>query len=120
MKDQLATKHQLFIDEVCEAMRNNAFKIGFDKAQLPQFSWQSLCVTLVKDPANGAQCLSGSWRDKNGYTIGSFQVNGDGSFFAEHDLVLPHPTDKRWFVEAMTAWGNNQKILTEPRLLAAV
>lgn len=118
--DSSISRYQPLGEQVCRALIDEALKIGFDQSQLPTLSWTSLQFTIVKDPADGAECLSGSWLNEAGYKTGTFQLNGDGSFFAEHDIVLPHPSDKRWFVEAVTAWGRDGKIITEPRLLASV
>jgi len=34
--------------------------------------------------------------------------------------VEPHPKDERWFVEAVNAWGKNDTVKAELRLLPAV
>lgn len=119
LTDSCASRYQTLGEAVCKALFDEALSIGFQKRQLTEISWKALSFTVVKDPADGSECLSGSWLNKAGYRIGTFQLNGDGSFFAEHDVVLPHPSDKRWFVEAVTAWGKDSKIITEPRLIAA-
>jgi hypothetical protein len=107
-------------EAICRALRDEACRIGFDAAQLDGIDWKALRFSVVKDPADGSDCLTGTWLNKGGYRIGQLNFNGDGSFFAEHDIVQPHPRDKRWFVEAVTAWGRDSQIKTEPRLLAAL
>jgi hypothetical protein len=72
---------------------------------------------LQRDPASGQSSLVGIWRDANGQRVGSIIFHCDGSFFAEYDVVEPHPQDRRWFVEAVNAWGKNNTIKSEPRLL---
>lgn len=76
-------------------------------------------VTLRKDPFDGAETLLGEWRDKHGQLIGNMQVMANGQAFAEFDVVAPHPSDSRWFVEAVTAWGPIAALKTELRLLPA-
>jgi hypothetical protein len=61
--------------------------------------------------------LVGYWYDAKQQRIGQLRFHGDGSFYAEYDIVLPHPKKPRCFVEAINAWGNEQNIKTEPKLL---
>jgi hypothetical protein len=49
--------------------------------------------------------------------IGQIQFNSDGSFYAEYDVVQPHPSKKQFFVEAINAWGHENNIKTEAKLL---
>jgi len=39
---------------------------------------------------------------------------------AEFDLLVPHPSKPRWFIEAVTVWGRDGVVKAKPRLLAAV
>ncbi len=118
LDDSCITRYQTLGRAVCEALTKEAVKQGLTQAQLPSIEWADLAFKVVVDPADGSECLSGDWLNPAGYRIGTFQLNGNGSFFAEHDVVQPHPTDKRWFIEAVTAWGTESKIITEPRLIA--
>lgn len=74
---------------------------------------------LEKDLSNGKYYLIGDWRDDKGIKIGSLQFNSDGHFFVEQDIIQPHPTDKRWFIEAVNAWGTKNMIKSEARLIEA-
>lgn len=94
--------------------------MGFDPQLLPAIAWDALVFSVQRDPADGADCLTGEWKTPAGQRIGQVRFNSDGSFFAEHDIVLAHPNDERWFVEAVEAWGRDSQISAEPRLLAAV
>lgn len=75
---------------------------------------------INQDPYDQSFSLSGTWLDTNGYRCGEIQIRADGGIYAEVDVVRNHPTDPRWFIEAVTAWGNKQAIKTELRLLATV
>lgn len=101
---------------ICKALEQEARNIGI--MQLPVISWDDAELTITKDPLNGSDCLSAAWRDSRGHRKGSLQFNSDDSFFAEYDIVQPHPSDNLCFVEAVIAWGRDNRILTEPRLLA--
>jgi hypothetical protein len=74
----------------------------------------------VIDPANGLPSYQGVWRDAHRQKRGGLVLNSDGSYFAEYDLLCMHPNMPRWFVEAVTAWGRDGEVKTQPRLLAAV
>ncbi len=90
-------------------------QLGFEKVTL-----QSLDLAqfhLDKDPANGLFSLVGQWRNPRGDVQGCLLFHADGSFFVEQDIALPHPSKKRWFVEAVNAWGKGDEIKAEPRLL---
>lgn len=74
----------------------------------------------VVDPANGLPSYQGTWRDARQQKLGSLVINSDGSYFAEYDVLCLHPAKPNWFVEAVTAWGRDGEVKSEPRLLAAV
>ncbi|HYE37480.1 hypothetical protein [Methylocaldum sp.] len=73
-----------------------------------------------KDPYSGEETLHGIWTNHHGYRIGSIKFHGNGSFYAEFDVAEPHPTDPRWFVESVTAWGEGDTLKSEPQLLNAL
>lgn len=72
----------------------------------------------VRDPADPRPAFEGSWRNARGERSGGMVLNADGSYFAEYDLCVPHPAKPAWFVEAVTAWGRDGMVRSEPRLLA--
>ena len=43
--------------------------------------------------------------------------HADDSFFAEYDIVRPHPGNPRLFVEAVEAWGRGQDIRRDARMM---
>jgi hypothetical protein len=105
---------------LCERLRVEAAKLGFPAEGLSIRGPDTAVFRLERDPASGSDSLLGEWLDARGYRIGMLLFHGDGSFFAEHDIVRQHPTDPRWFVEAVNVWGRNGVIRAEPRLIAMV
>ena len=77
-------------------------------------------LTRVTDPASQQAGYEGVWRNARNDRCGTLTFNGDGSFYAEYDLFCPHPSDPRWFVETVTAWGNAETIRSEAKLIPAL
>lgn len=108
-------------EALCARLEAEIRKLGFPDSETRPRPLFSLAVfQVVKDPYSGEDNLHGTWHGPHGYRIGGIQLHGDGSFYAEFDLAEPHPTDKRWFVEGVTAWGRDEVIKSEPKLLAAL
>lgn len=105
------------LQAICHALGREIARLGLDDA--PPDS-AALTCQLQQDPASGALTLAGAWRNARGHLLGQVLLHGDGSFFAEYDVIRPHPTKPRWFVEAVTAWGRGDEIRSEPRLLPVV
>ena len=108
--------------QICQRLRAEIDKIGFDEHEelsYPYFDTASFVLT--KDPYTGDINLTGYWYNERSKTriekIGRLQFNSDGSFYAEFDVVKNHPKKSNWFVEAVTAWGNEEIIKSEARLL---
>ena len=102
---------------ICRALRDQAAKLGFDADALPAADVATAVYRLEQDRASGSNSLVGEWKDRHGYRIGMLLFHGDGSFFAEHDIVKPHPDDSKLFVEAVEAWGRGDDIRCEPRVM---
>ncbi len=118
---QAIEKHQQLGQQVCSVMLESIVKIGFtvaDIASVPDFSKAEF--SLVKDPYTASENLNGIWYDKHKQRIGNIQFLSDGSFYAEYDVVKPHPSKKQWFVEGVNAWGKADKIAAEPKLIPAL
>ncbi|MGR9116024.1 MAG: hypothetical protein ACU85E_09680 [Gammaproteobacteria bacterium] len=114
-------RHESLGRQICQEMLQAILKIGFTESEIdaiPDFAHAEF--SLVKDPYTASENLTGCWYDKNKQRIGNIQFLSDGSFYAEYDVVKPHPTKKQWFVEAMSAWGKNGQIKTEAKLLPAL
>jgi hypothetical protein len=73
---------------------------------------------LIKDPYTGENNLTCYWYDTSKkQRLGRLQFNSDGTFYAEFDVVKPHPGKSKWFVEGVTAWGKAENIKSEAKLL---
>jgi hypothetical protein len=107
-------------ESICTALAEEVKKIGLTDKALATAPWQRARFELQRDPASGQYSLAGIWRDASGQRVGNIIFHCDGSFFAEYDVVEPHPQDQRWFVEAVNAWGKNDTIKAELRLLPAL
>ncbi|WP_347987934.1 hypothetical protein [Methylomonas sp. AM2-LC] len=115
--DHIAEK-QTYGDAVCQKICQVITKLGFPTTvhlNLPVFTAAEF--TLVTDPYTQSKDLVGYWYAENKMRIGQIRFNGDGSFYAEFDIVQPHPSKKQWFVEAINAWGKQDNIKAEAKLL---
>ncbi|MDT4332596.1 hypothetical protein ACQE3E_18350 [Methylomonas sp. MED-D] len=103
---------------VCQRIAANIAKLGFPvQTQIALPEYEAAQFSLVSDPFTQSVDLVGYWYDANKRRIGQIKFHGDGSFYAEYDVVQPHPTKKQWFVEAINAWGKQDNIKTEAKLL---
>ena len=108
-------------EAVCARLLSEIQRLGFSADQLTQLpdyaqtQWES-----SRDPYSGEETLCLYWQSPRGGRIGQMKFHGDGSFYAEFDVVLPHPSDPRWFVEGVTAWGREDVIKSEAKLLPAI
>ena len=103
---------------ICQRLTDEIGRLGFPDPSAPVYD--QACFESEKDPYSGETTLCGRWLNGYGHSIGEIKFHGDGSFYAEYDVALPHPTDRRWFVEGVVAWGKGDKINSEPKLLAAL
>ena len=104
--------------EICRQIIERIKALGFPEPltlNLPNFD--DAKFSLVTDPFTQSKDLVGYWYDANQQRIGQIKFHGDGSFYAEYDVVQPHPKKPRFFVEAINAWGRENNIKTEPILL---
>ena len=76
--------------------------------------------TRVIDPGNQLPGYEGVWRNARNDRCGTLTINSDNSFYAEYDLFCPHPRDPRWFVEMVTAWGNETSLRSEATLIPSL
>lgn len=105
---------------LCAALRREAERL-FGAGVLDTCIPDAAVFRLERDVASGADTLVGEWQDGRGYRIGMLVFHGDGSCFAEFDLVRMHPEDSRWFVEAVEAWAgapDGSAVRADVRLLA--
>ncbi len=104
-------------DAIVSRLAGEVVRLGFDPAEVTLKPPSAAHYRLERDPSSGEQGLVGEWLDANGMKLGSLLFHADGSFFVEQDIVRPHPVKKRWFVEAVNAWGRDGDIKAEARLL---
>jgi len=107
-------------EALCSAMEEELLKMGFKQYEGMIRGFEAAEFELSRDPFDGKESVKGTWRNSQGYTQGMMLFYPDGTFYAEHDVIQPHPTDSKWFVEAVTAWGRGTQVKTEPRLLPAL
>ncbi|MFI3190916.1 hypothetical protein BCS42_09860 [Crenothrix sp. D3] len=108
--------------KICERLRAEIDKLRFPAGTITDYPYYHLAsFSLIQDPYTGAGNLAGYWCNKRNKRrierIGQLQFNSDGSFYAEYDVVKPHPSKAEWFVEAVTVWGKEDMIKAEVRLL---
>jgi hypothetical protein len=86
----------------------------------PKIELSALKFTRVIDPGNQLPGYEGVWRNARNDRCGTLTINSDNSFYAEYDLFRPHPRDPRWFVEMVTAWGNETSLRSEATLIPSL
>jgi len=104
-------------DRILGRLQEEVTRLGFDPSEVPLRPSVEADYHLERDPANGEYSLVGEWRDAKGMQLGNLLFHADGSFFVEHDIARIHPREQRWFVEAVNAWGKDERIKAEARLL---
>jgi hypothetical protein len=114
------TLNQAFVEGICARLGEEIMKLGFSEAEIIRYPRQDeASYLLLKDPYTGQQNLACYWWDEaKKQRIGTLQLNSDGTFYAEYDVVKPHPGKANWFVEGVTAWGKADQIKSEAKLLA--
>jgi hypothetical protein len=119
MTDNLPPEVEASARRLIEILRGEAIKyVTADK--LPDIRLDALAIEQVTDPANGKPGYEGVWRNHLNERVGKLIVNSDGSYFAEYDLCVRHPSKPSWFIEAVTAWGRGEQVKAEPRLLPMI
>ncbi|HXU92687.1 MAG TPA: hypothetical protein VFP33_03430 [Gallionella sp.] len=103
-------------ERIVQALQNDATRHAAAGAA-PKIELVGVQFTRVIDPANQQPGYAGIWRNARNERCGTLTFNSDGSFYAEFDLFCPHPRDARWFVEAVTAWGNEGTVRSEAKLV---
>jgi hypothetical protein len=112
---------KLKVDAVCARLQEEIYRLGFNADQIKEApSFHSARFETSKDPYSGEETVCAYWQNARGYRIGELKFHGDGSFYGEYDVALPHPSDPQWFVEGVTAWGRDEIIKSEAKLLAAL
>lgn len=108
-------------ESICVALNAQILKLGFPPERADIALGDHVQYSLQRDTFTGQDALVGVWiHPTGGYKLGSLLFHADGSFFAEYDVLQPHPSKSKWFVEAVTVWGRDDKIKGDPRLLPAL
>jgi hypothetical protein len=112
-------KNRQLAEDVCLRLTQEIDALGFTKAEIHYYpNYDEAVFVLIKDPYTGEHNLSCYWYDSaKKQRIGRLQFNSDGTFYAEYDVVKPHPSISQRFVENVTAWGKAEKIKSEATLL---
>lgn len=114
--ESVVDSHRPLGIKICQALSNE-----IDKLELGQDigapDWEAATFNVIRDPALGDESLEALWLNERGAKLGSATIHADGSFFAEYDVIRPHPSKKRWFIEAVSVWGKNDTLKSEARLL---
>lgn len=118
--EQLLAAKRSLGNEICAALLERIVKTGFSVADIVVPDFEKVEFSLQKDPYSADQGLIGHWYDSSRQKIGEIQFLGNGTIYAEYDVVKPHPGKPQWFVEAVSAWGQEESIKTEVRLLPSV
>lgn len=118
LSEQIKTNRDLG-SSICRQLSEEINELGFAVAEIQRYpQYDDAVYTLVKDPYTGGHNLTGYWYDEaKKQRIGRLQFNGDGTFYAEYDVVKPHPNNVKRFVESVTAWGKAEQIKSEAKLL---
>lgn len=117
LAEQVESKRQ-FGAGICLKFIEEISKLGFDSGEIQHYpAYDDASFRLVKDPYTGDHNLTGYWYDERQQRIGTLQFNSDGTFYAEYDVVKPHPKKTKWFVEGISGWGKADNIKVEAKLL---
>lgn len=117
---QYIAEQESLLLAIREVMQAELIKVNLpEKAELLPGSDQAN-YELRFDSYDKTTSLYGEWKDGDGYKCGSVLIHQGGQVFAEWDVVCPHPSDKRWFIESVTAWGKAGALGSELGLLEAV
>lgn len=104
------------LQAICTRLKDDGERLGMPADSAPELA--KAAFDLKRDTFTGEYSLEAKWKaDSNSHRGGSILIHPDGSFFAEYDVLLPHPDKPKCFVEAVTAWGNGETLKSEPRLL---
>lgn len=116
---QLPAELEALAERIVSALQKEA--VNFTAAgATPKIELAALQFTRVIDPGNQLPGYEGVWRNERNDRCGILTINSDNSFFAEYDLFCPHPRDTRWFVDMVTAWGNEESLRSEATLIPSV
>jgi hypothetical protein len=103
-------------EDICNALSGEVIKMGLARNCVDPDPNRAE-YSLNRDPGSGEDALIGIWRDAKGQKQGEILFHVDGSYYAEYDVICEHPKKPDWFIEAVIAWGRDNVIKSEPKLL---
>jgi hypothetical protein len=113
---QLPVELAALAERIVHALQLEAVNLTATGAT-PKIELAAVQFTRVIDPGNQMPGYEGVWRNVHNERCGNLTFNSDNSFYAEYDLFCPHPRDARWFVEMVTAWGRDETLRCEAKLI---
>jgi hypothetical protein len=116
---QLPAELETMAERIVAALQKTALDYTTTGAA-PKIELAEIRFTRVIDPGNQLPGYEGVWRNARNDRCGTLTINSDSSFYAEYDLFCPHPRDPRWFVEMVTAWGNETSLRSEATLIPSL
>lgn len=116
---QLSVELEELAERIVAALQQTATNYTATGAT-PKIELAAVKFTRVIDPGNQLPGYEGVWRNARNDRCGTLTINSDNSFYAEYDLFCPHPRDPRWFVEMVTAWGNETSLRSEATLIPSL
>jgi hypothetical protein len=116
---QLPAELEVLAERVVSALQKEATN-HTATGVAPKIELAAIRFTRVIDPGNQLPGYEGVWRNSHNDRCGTLTINSDNSFYAEYDIFCPHPRDPRWFVEMVTAWGNEETLRSEAALIPRV
>jgi hypothetical protein len=119
MTNNLPRELQLLAGRIVHALQQEAERFSAT-GTAPKIELAPVQFVRVADPASQQPGFEGIWRNARNERCGCLTINSDGSFYAEYDLFYPHPRDPRWFVEMVTAWGNESSLRSEAKLVPRI
>lgn len=118
LEQRLEQVHDI-AEDICKALTGEVIKMGLSINSIDPDPKRAE-YSLSRDPGSGADALIGIWRDAKGQKQGEILFHVDGSYYAEYDVISEHPKKPNWFVEGVIAWGRDNVIKSEPKLLPLV
>ncbi|MHB0889384.1 hypothetical protein [Acidithiobacillus sp.] len=103
-------------ERVCRALSDKAGQLGVASATQAIAPWAKAEFALSRDPYSGADSLIGTWRDRHGQACGKIMFHGDGSAYAEFDILQPHPRHPGMIIVAIEAWLRDGVVKTDLQL----
>ena len=118
LSEHIKSKRDLGVS-ICQRLNEEINALGFADQEIKHYPrYDAATFVLIKDPYTGGHNLTGYWYDDaKKQRVGRLQFNSDGTFYAEYDVIKPHPNNAKRFVEGVSAWGKVGQIKAEAKLL---